>query len=75
LKKAGKPADDEDEDQIDDIYEKVQPQQREKYLKDMTKFLAWLKDQEDENEEEEEEEEDDEEEEDEEEEEDNEGDK
>ena len=54
---AGKPADDEDEDHIDDIYEKVQPQQREKYLKDMTKFLAWLNDQEDESEEEEEEEE------------------
>jgi len=57
LKKAGKPVDDEEEDQIDDIYDKVQPQQREKYLKDMTKFLAWLKDQEDGSEEEEEEEE------------------
>ena len=43
---------------MDDIYERLKPQQREKFVKDMSKFVTWLKDQEEEDEEEEEEEED-----------------
>ncbi len=43
---------DEDEGHVDEIYERVKPQQREKYIKDMAKFVSWLKDQDEEDEEE-----------------------
>lgn len=58
-----------EDEHVDDIYDRVKPQQREKYINGMAKFITWLKqqeeDDEDEEDEEDEEEEDDEEEDDE----------